>query len=297
MTMGIPDATSSLGMAVWVDMKQTKFTFFIFSILALLFVSIEVFAQGSNAGSINQSVEGEKPFNVLFSSQHHVGFGPTVDQYTQFLLGGAYKLSDSHELSLIIPAKKLYVVPKYGVSEFQFDETYLYHLMTISPDLYGFVLQWRSGVTLPTSYKSLENGIYTVPSGTMIIGRDFFNKKLNLSYRPYTRYYFKAYQATGDGEPLPKYDLGHEMIVTCYIIPDLSLSLGASGETQWVERVAHAKVDDPTAYAKYGYNASAAYQITRVLGAEIGYGQSDSFIKDPRYEVNTYDPDESRMYF
>ena len=28
--MGIPDATSSLGMAVWVDMKQTKFTFFIF---------------------------------------------------------------------------------------------------------------------------------------------------------------------------------------------------------------------------------------------------------------------------
>lgn len=275
---------------------NNKTIYFILSFLVLGFYSSELKAQSS--GSIDQSAEGEKPFSVLFNSQHHVGLGTGVDPYTQFVLGGAYKFSDVHEVSLIVPAKKLYTAPRYGVSELQFDDTYIYHLMTLSPDLFGFRLQWRSGFTLPTSYESIFGGIYSVPSGALIVSRDLIENKLKLSYQPYTRYYFKSKLTSSNGEPLPKVDLGNKMVATYFILPDLSFSLGASAETEWVEEVVRkSKPNEPNHYGKYGYEVSSAYQITKVLGLELGYGETDSFIDDGKYEVNVYDPEQARMYF
>ena len=178
---------------------------------------------------------------------------------------------------------------------FQPDDTLILYYHTLTSKNAFLDLKLRGGLTLPISKASVDTDNVTKTSLMVQMSKEFFNKKLSISYRPYFTYYVNEFTSSPDGNPLRQASLGNWVLSSYKVTSEFSLNLTFQSAFHWNQKSPFASTAAPKT-GSYLIEPYLRYDVNDNISTRLGYSHSDRYTKSGRYEINLYDPEVSRVF-
>ena len=202
-------------------------------------------------------------------------------------------LNAKNTFQIVQTVDKLYYVDPQ-ISQVQLEDTRIYHYYTFTDNFYGSKISLRSGISLPTSTVSQDQGLGLGLSVRPSISKDFLHGTLHLAYSPVFRYNFNTYTTSPDGYPLAQMSVSNSLFVGYDLPYKFNVSLMAAGGVDFRQQSLYQTIPNDTS-GSYSFSAYLSYQLTKNISPRVGVDQSAGYIQDGRYEVDVYDPQNTRF--
>lgn len=265
-------------------------------LISVAFISLPTFAANVATSDVTNQAQA-KPWHILLDMSHNPATRDDHFTTTDFTTFFDYQLDAKNSFRILVAPTKSYDLAE-GQPEWEASDTLLYHFWNTGTSAGPFRLRLVSSLNVPTSVEAQDNDKITTITETLQLNALFMGKFV-FSLRPYVRYNWYEFKTTREGNLLPTFIYGANLVTSYSFNDKLSLNgtFGYSIVNELASEYDNSKnlgVFEENAEGRYLISIALNYSMTDKFAVYGGFNQGDIYIKDGRYELYAYDPKISR---